>query len=207
MTEMDYTLDRIGERLDHPEREPELAADDLVRVNWILDHTPSVRLLLDVGASDGAILKRWLARNPESSAVAVEPHIAHRSALAELPRTVVVPFGMLRAQAMDLWHRNLFIVSWLTEVLEHYDAVTAGRILDAVGRVAIHVVVTVPNRDCASIPAHRQRWQWPDHKQVFTARDLRAALEAAGWTVTTLEPIVGESLDDSIWLGAICQRG
>ena len=202
MTEMDYTLDRIGERLDHPEREPELAADDLVRVNWILDHTPAVPLLLDVGASDGAILKRWLARNPESSAIAVEPHPAHRSALAELPRTVVVPFNF--TASTEVWQIRHCQMAWVTEVLEHQDERTAANILDAICCMTKHLLVTVPNRDCASIPAHRQRWQWPDHNQVFTARDLRAALESAGWTVTVLEPIVGESLDDSIWLGAVC---
>jgi hypothetical protein len=201
---MDYTLDRIGERLDHPEREPELAADDLVRVTWILDHTPGIACLLDVGASDGAILRRWLERYPESSAVAVEPHPAHRSALADLPRTVVVPFRA--TEGLSLWRANQFSVAWLTEVLEHQETMAAYRMLEALTRVALHLIVTVPNRDCASTPEHRQRWQWPDHTQVFTARDLRAALESAGWTVTTLEPIVGESVDDSIWLGAICQR-
>ena len=79
---VDYSLDRIGDRLDHPEREPILAKDDAVRARWILDRVPPNARVCEVGASDGGITKRLLQR--DAAVWAIERHAAHRAKLALL---------------------------------------------------------------------------------------------------------------------------
>jgi len=204
----DYTFDRIGERLTFPEREPELSADDYVRVEWVLDLTPAVVPLLDVGASDGSLLARWQATLPPDlsaipiQAVAVEPHAGHRDALDRL-RHVLVAHTIAEA-ILPIFRPQLFAVAWCAEVLEHLTDTAGPALLLQLRALSPRLIVTVPNRDCASVPKHRQRWMWPDHRRIYTARDLRADLEGSGWVIERLDPIVGATVDDSIWIGAVC---
>jgi hypothetical protein len=215
MTEPDYSFDRIGDRLDHPDREPELSADDRVRARWVLDHTSHAPPLLDVGASDGALVRQWIEQwcmvwdgdEYDSPVVlAIEPHRGHRKALECLRPDVWTIHD--RAELVLPKLSATFLTIRCTELLEHLDEATGAYILNA-AKGLLHrdggLVVTVPNRDCASIPAHRQRWNWPDHRRHFTASSLRQTLETCGWRLEALEPIVGDRLDDSIWLGAVCR--
>lgn len=205
----DFSFDRIGERLDHPDRDPILSADDLVRVQWIEKQWAGCTRLLDVGASDGALTERFLKQSPEHEAVVIEPHPEQAAALLVRLRPYLdrVVFYFCPIERAVLLGLN---VKWpdcvlMGEVLEHIDG--AETVVGYVTPIGEHqrLVVTVPNRRSASYDGSgRSRWEWPDHKRWFDTRELADLLQYVGGDELIITPIVGE-VNDSIWLGAVCR--
>lgn len=193
----DYSFDRIGERLAHPEREPVLAADDAVRVRWVLDRLHDlapVRNLVDIGASDGAIAR--LCRPYTSRIAVIECHPDHRHALSD--QGFWCYFGDAVA-GLEQMPPGFWDTALLCEVLEHLTYDDAYRLVRQARRVARRVIVTVPNRRAGSYEAAgRARWDWPDHRQTFNAMTLMQ-LTQTSWAA----PIVGAGTHDSIWLGTV----
>jgi SAM-dependent methyltransferase len=194
----DY-IDRIGDRLDHPERVPKeyahLIADDRQRVERILSIPVSGRVL-DVGCSDGAITRR----------------IAETWGIA-------MPIGAdLRATECDYgltwdcrtpWpylHLAPFDAVYACEVFEHMTAADAdfsmGNIC-AVLKPGGSLILTVPNRhphDLYEVGC-RSRWAWPDHRSSWTAEHLWNWLGHWGFGEWHPLPLYdGERFEDSIWL-------
>ncbi len=190
---IDYSLDRIGERIDRPELSPMLSSDDAVRVQWVLSAAPKSGRIVDIGASDGAISKR-LAVKPW----VIERHPAHRDALAALSEMGAwCSFGDA-FDALPAFPDRFFDAALLCEVLEHHSDDDAHRLLYEAKRVARTVIVTVPNCNCESYKRdRRQRYDYPDHRSFYDARSLREMCNTS-----MVVPLVGE-LHDSIWLGAI----
>jgi hypothetical protein len=92
------------------------------------------------------------------------------------------------------------------EIFEHMTPDDGKRILDRLVDFTDRIVVTVPNRNSVTFDVTgRHRWDWPDHVRYFTQSDFPLWLESNHWNVETLTPIVG-TLDDSIWIGAVCRR-
>ena len=181
--------DRIGDRLDHPELVPEafkhLIPDDLARVEWILSHEVTGRVL-DVGCSGGAIATRIAVKWPSA--------VVWRVDKAQWDIRQVAPYS------------DRFDTIFCTEVLEHLFPHESQIALANLWRALIpggQLIVTVPNRHYfeSSITTRlRARWDWPDHKQYFTYPGLLHALHRQFKTVM-VEPIV-----DGIWLGAVCVK-
>ena len=191
----DFSLDRIGERLDHPDREPILSADDAVRVQWVIDQCGDWDSILDIGASDGAITKRLLEGHPTRAVAVIERHPAHRESLLAL--NCWGYYGEALDGLVQL-PDDTFEMALLCEVLEHQTTIMGAALLREAKRVAQRVIVTVPNRNAKTYDSEaRARWDWPDHRAYFDAKDV-----AALGTTVLVEPIVG-SLYDSIWLGAV----
>lgn len=160
--------DRIGDRLDHPDRVPpdqqHLIADDQQRVKRILEWPVSGRVL-DAGCSDGAITTRiaarwqnihlhscdvWWAVSPSP------PGYFQWNVTTPLPRLVLESY-------QAVYCCELF------EHLSHHEATLALRHLCAVLKRGGDLLVTVPNRwpDSQYVTAHRDRWHWPDHWQCW----------------------------------------
>lgn len=200
----DYSLDEIGRRLSGEglsEQERVLAEDDKVRVQWVRDRINCNHYtnIIDVGASDGSVTD-----NLTGTRFLIERHRAHVDALARESFE----------NGCWLWlggaHNALISlptvpnsVTVCAEVLEHMDQLDGE---DIIARAHGDLLVTVPNLNSASFDATgRSRWDWPDHRRHFTADGLRNWLESCDWRVAVFAPIVG-TLDDSIWLGALCRR-
>lgn len=197
----DFSLDQIGRRLSSTDLSPDeqiLAADDKVRADWLMNATLPYGTLVDVGASDGWFSKAWIARG--QTVFAIERHPSHWASLTGLwafHGEAVEAFKYLGATRLSLG------ATVCGEVLEHID-LDAGEAF--LRRVPTNdLIVTVPNRHSASYEPARSRWHWPDHRRHFTALLLRQWLRDCGWTMHDIAPIVG-TLDDSIWLGAVCRR-
>jgi hypothetical protein len=209
----DYSLDEIGKRLSGEGLTPEeqiLAADDRERVAWVMNRTRRTipNVIVDVGASDGALARLWLARGDQ--VLAIERHPAHVLSLA-LSGAVcyfgAAVDGLTAFGACGVYCYDVVIA----EVLEHLNADDGAVILAAIPEHSDYgwprLVVTVPNRQSASFDSSgRSRWIWPDHRRYFTATSLTDWLATCGWIVDgSVTPIVG-TLEDSIWLGAVCRR-
>jgi hypothetical protein len=207
----DFTLDRIGDRLSGTnltDAEQVLAADDKVRVAWVIHKVTACRprTLVDVGASDGSIAQaiRDRVHGGGLTVFAIEPHPAHREALAARPfftfHGMAVPALCALMGVPGAFSKSLYDVALVGEVLEHLDRDRGRQILAQLKCMVRELVVTVPNARCETYLAEgRARRDWPDHKRFFSDDDLAAAL--AGWKDVTIEPIVG-TRSDSIWLGA-----
>ncbi len=191
--------DHIGDRLDHPERVPaefqHLIADDQQRVMRILEF-PVTGYVLDVGCSDGAILKRierrWGPRGAKvlGADLAVHPHLPNR-----LAWDIRTPFPA----TMN------FAAIFACEVLEH---LTPADVEIAMGHLceiltpAGQLLVTVPNRHPADLyeVGCRSRWAWPDHRSAWTTGSLRRMLRRRFRRVTLVPLYDHERPEDSIWL-------
>lgn len=192
----DYT-DQIGLRLDHPEKVPaefqHLIPDDQARVEWVLSHEVSGRVL-DVGCSDGAISRRIASR----WGVAVQPLDKAQWDIREgWPRIVNSELVIALAS---------FDAIFCTEVLEHlfpHEGQRALANLWAVLKPGGTLIITVPN--CVPsvlIQPNRHRWAWPDHKRYFTQESLTHLLmDQFGFVGTRVEQIV-----EGVWLGAVCTK-
>lgn len=208
----DWSLDTIGKRLSGEglsEHEQLLAADDKVRVQWALGAVAGAGYtdILDIGASDGW-LADWWARHGHR-VFTIEQHEAHRERLSRLP---VFAFhgdawlGVVRFPRIDP------LTVFCGEILEHMTAHESVSLVTSI-MDCVHprtLIVTVPNADCASyMPTARARRDWPDHRQQFTAEALASLLSQCCGPdnnyAVRIYPIVG-TLDDSIWLGAVCRR-
>lgn len=205
----DYSLDQIGKRLGGEgltEHERLLAEDDKVRVAWVMgkleaerwspDDFPCHRDALDIGASDGwftAQMVRW-----GWHVWAVERHPAHVASLTQIRPTPWLFLGDVEKCPFPKVD-----VALCCEVLEHMDA---ARVKDLLYKIrARTLIVTVPNANCKSyLATGRARRDWPDHRLEFRADSLAERLACVSKDFS-IEPIVG-TLDDSIWLGAVCRR-
>jgi 2-polyprenyl-3-methyl-5-hydroxy-6-metoxy-1,4-benzoquinol methylase len=200
-TKVDYSLDRIGVRLSGKgltKHERVLAQDDRVRVRWILDHTTMTDAVVDIGASDGSISERLVKRGQR--VFAIERHPAHREALSRLENCWIWRGDAI--QALPLLTGGG--VALCGEVLEHLTPIEGRALLRAIKLQKL--VVTVPNRASRSYDkSKRSRWNWPDHRRNFRLSSLHSCLADSGWIVERVEPIVG-TINDSIWLGAVCWR-
>lgn len=205
MSPVDYSLDRIGERLDNPDLEPLLAADDVIRVQWILARSGG--RVCEVGASDGGITKRLIAKG--CRLFAIERHPAHREKLSALGCWTY--FGDANIALEQAWP-IVFDTVLLCEVLEHAevwdDACRLARNALRVCRQGGQLLITVPNVESESYAeAERSRRSWPDHHLMFDDHDLRKLItqadESGRIVKVDIQPIVG-TLHDSIWLGAVC---
>jgi hypothetical protein len=208
----DYTHDRIGDRLTNrnlTEAERLLAQDDCVRFAWILGKALPLwpKQVIDIGASDGTISHEIQHRLGTDTAIfAIEPHQAHRDALAGRRAWVYHGDGISGLWALGSIRgaiRRSFDLALCCEVLEHMDAVTGDELLRAIHFNARKVIVTVPNALCQSyLESGRARRDWPDHVRYFTPNALGDTLHK--FQDVVIEPIVG-TLEDSIWLGATCR--
>lgn len=190
----DFT-DKIGDRLDHPERVPQeyqhLIADDQQRVKRILEF-PVSGTVLDVGCSDGAITRRI------GQVWNVNAHGAD-----------ILPIEQWRFQwdiREPYWLRAVpYDAVYVCEVFEHF--------IDAEANVALinilamlkpggDLIVSVPNRhphDDYEIGC-RSRWQWPDHRSGWTPEKLSRFLGPHFVTIQPVPLYPGERYRDSIWL-------
>lgn len=205
---VDYSLDRIGERLDNPEAEPMLSQDDYLRLKWIQEKWEDAYRLIDVGASDGGITERFVRRSTQHESIVIEPHAGQRDKLLArlwpFRDRVVFCFSTLEhaiAKIDGQW-ADVVLVG---EVIEHLEPHIADDFLREICACGLcRVVITVPNKNAKRYDLQgRSRWQWPDHKQHFTDVTLGLML-ARHFTHVDIEPIVG-TLDESIWLGAVCR--
>ncbi len=197
----DFSLDQIGRRLSGvglSAEEQVLALDDAVRVKWVRDRLLSggYRAVIDVGASDGSV-----TANLDMLTFLIERHPAHRDALSK--RECWTYFGDAGNALRELPPEvDIRCVTLFGEILEHLDEPEGA---DLIAQAHGHLIITVPNANCESYKPQRQRAEWPDHRRQFTAESLSAWLDSCDWDVRMLHPIVG-TLDDSIWLGAVCRR-
>lgn len=205
----DYSYDRIGDRLSGrnlTKHERVLALDDAVRVRWMGGGVLSdpFSTIVDIGASDGTISDLWYYRNPMATFYLIEQHTRHVTSLAAKTSAAWCFFGDASAGLIRLGLKRADVVL-LGEVLEHMTPRAGADLLRNLPPTAF-IFITVPNRNSQSYDkAKRSRWDWPDHKRHFTARSFRNMLTKAGLKIQTLQPIVG-TLNDSIWLGAVCQK-
>jgi hypothetical protein len=207
----DYSLDQIGKRLSGKGLTPHeqvLAADDAVRVQWVLDQV-RYRTVVDIGASDGAFTRRLVRQGRRvyvrqgRRVYAIERHPAHRDALATSGAWLWL--GEADAGLRALGPCGDRSDALCCEVLEHLSAAEGRRLVQAVR--TRRLIVTVPNRHCRSFTAaKRDRADYPDHVRDFSATSLEAWLLTCGWQVQGgVQPIIG-TLNDSVWLGAVCVR-
>lgn len=203
MADIDYSLDRIGDRLSGTnlsEHERVLAMDDRVRAEWILQQVQDETTVVDIGCSDGWFAREWLRQG--KTVFAVERHSAHKAHLQDLAGAWTF-FGEAKDACIALG-RSHGGVTVLGEVLEHLEIEAAESLLRFIP--TDDLIVTVPNACAMSYTPHgRARHEWPDHKIHFEPAFLLAMLTRTGWNVTKLTAIVG-TLTDSIWLGAVCRR-
>ena len=209
----DYSLDEIGKRLRGEGLTPHeriLAVDDAARVQWVVGTVGELGwfdTIIDVGSSDGTIARRFLDMGRR--VYLIEPHEAHREALARLGCWTF--FGTARQALYRMaWPSNGpddRTLAYCGEVLEHLSQDDGYEITMRLhARCASRLIVTVPNCHSATYDQQgRGRWDWPDHKRTFTAESLLAWLTKSFWNVERIDPIVG-TLEDSIWLGAVCRR-
>jgi hypothetical protein len=202
----DWSLDAIGKRLRGEGLSAEervLAEDDKVRVAWVLDHSRPFWNVVDVGASDGSIADAMRElHNP--GLFLIERHPAHVAALSTRGMWMFYGEAIDGLKALPYMYERTACLCG--ELLEHLSQEDGAALLRAIGDSIRDLIVTVPNRNAVSYEATgRSRWGWPDHVRWFNQSDLPLWLESCGWNVVTLEPIVG-TLDDSIWLGAVCRR-
>jgi hypothetical protein len=222
--QIDYSYDQIGKRLSGEgltEHERILAEDDKVRVQWVLEHVKALDdnechspiLVVDIGASDATIGRRIFDATGFRLA-GIEPHPAHRDAMVRAAADGVYAWvsfvpaedALFGLPMSDIDNQVAILAG---EVFEHLDDAQLDNLMVSVNSHWM-LVVTVPNRNSVSYDAQaRSRWNWPDHKQHFTASGLGAFLKKHGWTRFNervgIQPIVG-TLDDSVWLGAVCVR-
>jgi len=203
---IDFTYDTIGKRLSGEgltEHEALLAKDDQVRVQWVLDRLRPYRRVIDVGASDGAIAQLLHSRNHQ--VCAIEPHPRHYNAMQVLDGDGQIDTFTISAQvAFKHLGPDDYDAMLIGEVLEHLSDEDGTDILVAARRLVDTLVVTVPNAHCASFQPLRQRDDWPDHRQHFSAQAVVQLLSSCGWRARVM-PIVGD-LGNSIWLGAVAWR-
>ena len=201
MTERDWSLDTIGRRLSGEglsEQEKVLAADDKVRVDWILSQFHGRETVLDIGASDGAI-SRLLYSEHGARLLLVEKHPAHQGALVNLAHVSSGWYAPDDAMnVLQRWPLNAKVdTALLCEVCEHMHGDRADVLFHIVRSVARRVIVTVPNSNAQSYEANgRARFDFPDHKSFYDQTQFRDTFHC------TPVPIVG-TLNDSIWLGGI----
>lgn len=196
-------IDRIGDRLDHPENVPEelkhLIADDVARVEKILSIPVSGRIL-DVGCSDGAITKRIRER---WQVEAVGADIRQRANLRQWVQwDVRQPWPGFESPLTPP-----FDAAYACEVFEHLtdaDAQLALTNILAVLKPGGRLIVTVPNRSPHDLyeVGCRSRWAWPDHRSSYSLLNLSMWLRPylADLAVEAIYP--GEQPVDSIWLVA-----
>jgi hypothetical protein len=212
---VDYSLDRIGERLAHPEREPQLSADDQARVDWVVETAASylhgAPYIVDVGSSDGAVISRVLVRLLQTHAFCIEPHPAHGLTLPKTLREFdVEDRAWCRFDRFPCPTPVECQGALLTEVLEHWEPAQARSNLEYL-RMQLaprsFVVVTVPNADDVDFANSRRRSTWPDHRMFFYGWSLHALLETCGYKVRGINRIVPTDKDErqSIWLGCVAQ--
>lgn len=192
-------VDRIGDRLEHPERVPpeyrHLIQDDKARVDRILAFHVS-GAILDVGASDGAITRRLVRHG--RTVVGADVRVPERTqGWAFLAWDVREPAAAIMSETFD--------VAFACEVFEHLteeDAEVAVRNICAVLKPDGDLIVTVPNKQCADhyVAGCRDRWKWPDHKQAFDAEKLRRFLQPHFRSISEVPLYDGENWQESIFL-------
>lgn len=180
--------DRIGDRLDHPERVPpefqHLIADDQQRVARILS-IPVAGHVLDVGCSDRSITKRIAQRWLGATVVGVDKDEWD----IRQPPPRAEPFDAI----------------FCCEVLEHLtdrEAHLARTHLLARLKPEGTLVITVPNIRCALhyTVGCRDRWRWPDHRSAWRYEKLHKFLVGAGLTVTFHRIYPADTVKTGIWL-------
>lgn len=209
--------DRIGDRLDHPERVPpelrHLIADDQQRVTRILS-IPVAGRVLDVGCSDGAITRRIAERpgvigmigSDVRCAEADWPRRGEDGRNERLRRYDYIVWDVRQPWSCEKYGWLLpFDAVYACEVLEHLtdaDAQTALKHIVAVLKPSGHLIVTVPNRHPADLyeVGCRSRWAWPDHRSAWTFCKLGDWLGEYFGHVTFLPLYDGEAPAQSIWL-------
>ncbi len=197
----DWSLDSIGKRLRGEglsADERVMAEDDAVRVNWAREQFAGKTLIYDIGASDGSVTDDLYM-----TVLAIESHPDHAP-----PRNRWWFCGPAidGLKSVPNFAAEVVEAAWCGEIIEHLTEQDGKDLLAAIPPYCDTLILTVPNRDAVSYEASgRSRWGWPDHKRFFNQSTLPLWLESCGWRVEKLEPIVG-TLDDSIWLGAVCRR-
>jgi hypothetical protein len=207
----DYSLDQIGKRLrgeNLTDEEKILAADDKVRVEWVRDQLKHADYIYDIGASDGSVTATL-----DATVFLLESHPAHRDALARSGRWCFLGDAEDGLKQLPIIDGGLE-KAYCGEVLEHLSPEKGAAILHAIPMHCQWLIVTVPH--CPVVgdiygPQGRSRWDWPDHVRRFWPDSLDKWLRSCGWEPyslthdSTVDPIVG-TIEDSIWLGAVCRR-
>ena len=197
---VDEKYDALGRRLRGVGLTPHeqiLAADDHVRVNWILQQVRGAGSVLDVGAGDGSIL-RMVQTVTGATVFGIDRN-------RNIPPPDDIPWSIGDALKV-LPTLDPMDVALCCEVLQWMEPAPGRRLLAAIR--ATTLIVTVPNRNCRSFrKLKRARLDGPAAVRDFSATSLTTWLNRSGWRVIRqVEPIVGTALD-GIWLGAVCHRG
>lgn len=155
--------------------------DRRVEADLLLRHAKVGRgaRLLDVGCGDGVLLARAVAGG--GAAVGVEVNAdALRAAKARAPGASVVATG---GAASLPFADAVFDAVVSQHVLEHLDDPVAHlREWRRVARPGAYLALVTPNRDFPD-PSH---FADPDHRHIWTASEIAAAFDQAGWSAIRL---------------------
>ena len=208
--------DRIGDRLDHPERVApayrHLIPDDRQRVARLLAiPIDPAAAGLDVGCGTGAIPTRIQHQFgvPMLGADGA-PRPARGRPRRDTPfffrwdvRTPYPPLHQWRTSWLLPPYRTIYCC----EVLEHLTPAEASLALTHLWdllRIAGQLICSVPNRDCAEIytAGCRDRWRWPDHRSVWTRDRVATAMRdrCPGAPITWHPLYPHDTPAESIWL-------
>lgn len=178
--------DHLGDRLYRPEQVPKnqrhLIPDDLQRVKRLLEFPVQGRVL-EVGCSDGTLLREVYRRWPVKKATGVD---VAASAIAEAQQGQETPdtFQWIHADFLD-WGGTIddrFEAIYACEFLEHLWDWQLDRALGHLARLLTPggvLIVSVPNAcpDARYVKEGRARWNWPSHHLLFDRFLLNARLK------------------------------